>query len=549
MNMEKDSTKELFNIGKSGFAGCLILTLLRTISVYFYNINDLPSTQVKVFLLLAFHFLLAFIVLYSVFVVTKYFLDNINFRSDADKKSGNVFLPSFIILLILWLPYLIIKYPGALNWDSWAMFDEHLSGTISNYQSVTYAYLFGWLFEVFARLGNVNLSLFVLAGTHYILYAAVFAYSFVVLRKLRVPKWYLYVTWGIYAFNPLITGYIGVAIKDCVYAVFLFASFLILVEMYIEKTDRFPVKKLVILALSIILACLVRKNGIYVYAGVVLAMFLSSLSKKKPTLKVRANARIAVSAGLILYLVIYMLIQTVVRPVPDNTTEMYSLPFQQTARYVRDHGDELTPEQIKIIDDVLEYDTLAQRYDPMISDPVKERSNGSITVTGPYFKLWFNLFFKHPLTYFGATGEQNYYLLSPEAEVNDVTYFINAHEFYQHATYYPIPAYDYLFAAPQTRIGLQYSLFNYNRTVQFIPFLNVFWNGSYAFYILAVITSFFISRKKDAGILAIFWMTIVFVLVGPVIYGHPRYLFPIIYSLPVLFAYFYNVCRKESDIT
>jgi hypothetical protein len=44
-------------------------------------------------------------------------------------------------------------------------------------------------------------------------------------------------------------------------------------------------------------------------------------------------------------------------------------------------------------------------------------------------------------------------------------------------------------------------------------------------------------------------MTIVFVLVGPAIYGHPRYLFPIIYSMPVLLAYFYYVCRKDSETT
>lgn len=546
--MEKNGLKQFLWIGKTELICCLILSFFRAWSVYFYNINDLPSGAGVAFMPVL-HFILSMAVLYSVFIVGNHLL-RMPCKKPASKMSDiKLFVLSFLVLLVLWLPYLIISYPGAMSWDTWIMFDEFLSDSISNYQSVTYTYLFIWFFRLSVLLGNINLSLFFLSCSHYILYAVIFAYSFVVLRKLGVPSWFKVMTWLVYAFNPLITGYIGVAIKDCVYSVLLFGSFLVMVEIYMAKTGKLPVRKYVALAAMIIVACLVRKNGIYVYAGVILAMFLCSMSKKAQKNEIKAKTRVTVSAALVIYLLIYMSIQTVVRPVPDNTTEMYSLPFQQTARYVRDHGEELTPEQIEIIDNVLEYDTLAERYDPMISDPVKERSYGSFAVTGPYFKLWFEQFFKHPGTYFAATGEQNYYLLSPEAEVTDITYFINAHEFYQHATYYPINTYENLFCPPDSVKGLQNALFRYNVTVQFLPFVNLLWNGSYAFYFLAIVTAYFISRKKDVSILAVFWMTILFVVIGPAIYGHPRYLFPIIYSLPVLFAYLYYLCREDEAAT
>ena len=55
--------------------------------------------------------------------------------------------------------------------------------------------------------------------------------------------------------------------------------------------------------------------------------------------------------------------------------ETLSIPFQQTARYSKYHSDELSKEDIAIIDKVLVYDTLAERYDPELADPVKNKFN------------------------------------------------------------------------------------------------------------------------------------------------------------------------------
>ena len=50
---------------------------------------------------------------------------------------------------------------------------------------------------------------------------------------------------------------------------------------------------------------------------------------------------------------------------------MFSLPFQQTARYVKNTGDEISEEEREIIAKVLDYDSLAEIYEPMTADPVK----------------------------------------------------------------------------------------------------------------------------------------------------------------------------------
>lgn len=55
----------------------------------------------------------------------------------------------------------------------------------------------------------------------------------------------------------------------------------------------------------------------------------------------------------------------------DTPKEMLSLPFQQTARYVRDYGDEVTEEEKAAIGQVLDYDKIVKGYMELTSDPVK----------------------------------------------------------------------------------------------------------------------------------------------------------------------------------
>ena len=71
----------------------------------------------------------------------------------------------------------------------------------------------------------------------------------------------------------------------------------------------------------------------------------------------------------------------------------FSLPFQQTARYVKEYGDEISEEEREIIAKVLDYDSLAEIYEPMTADPVKTTyRSGSAGDLTAYFKVWLKEF-------------------------------------------------------------------------------------------------------------------------------------------------------------
>lgn len=79
-----------------------------------------------------------------------------------------------------------------------------------------------------------------------------------------------------------------------------------------------------------------------------------------------------VGVNLILAFSINHIIFPYLKITPGSTKEMLSVPFQQTARYIKEYSDEVTEKEKEVIDRVLNYDTLSERYDTDRSDKVKD---------------------------------------------------------------------------------------------------------------------------------------------------------------------------------
>ena len=86
----------------------------------------------------------------------------------------------------------------------------------------------------------------------------------------------------------------------------------------------------------------------------------------------------------------------------------------------------VTEEEKQVIDKVLKYDTLAERYDPLLSDPVKRDFNKDATSEdlANYFKVWFGQFIKHPTTYIQATMNNVYGYFYPESNLRQYNYYM-----------------------------------------------------------------------------------------------------------------------------
>ncbi|MBQ7529388.1 hypothetical protein IJT10_05750, partial [bacterium] len=106
----------------------VILAFLRTGSLYFYNGEEyLATNALCIYVLIC---LVRFVSLTLIFAIL-IFLLRVGFKKFADKlfddtlSINNKWL-AYGILFFGWLPNLIIKYPGAMCWDTWCMLFSYL---------------------------------------------------------------------------------------------------------------------------------------------------------------------------------------------------------------------------------------------------------------------------------------------------------------------------------------------------------------------------------------------------------------------------------------
>mgnify|MGYP005982606997 FL=1 len=161
--------------------------------------------------------------------------------------------------------------------------------------------------------------------------------------------------------------------------------------------------------LEIFLMSASKNQGVYVAA----AMFLFCIIYFS---KYRARIAVCMVVPIILFQFGYCgAFFKVAKIASVGKQEALSVCFQQTARYVKYHGDEVTQEEEEAIKKVLNYKDIGNLYDPNLSDPVKKtfKTESTSEDLKNYFKVWLSMGLKHPGEYiqsFIANTYQYYYM-------------------------------------------------------------------------------------------------------------------------------------------
>lgn len=464
-------------------------------------------------------------------------------------------LVSFAAVFILWLPHLILSYPANMCWDAYSQLSQFLGiSNYSNHHPIASTLMMGALVKI-GSLVSGNFGAFFYILVQGIIGAWVLAYTLYLMRELDAPIWLRILSFACYVFVPYYTGYIGMFLKDVPYsfAALLFVSELI--YLLIKKEDFFRSKRhILLMAVSIAGVILLRNNGRYMLyptlATVLLYLFFRT---RKANSNPIAQRRFIVCAIISLFVPVLLTAAfsaAIVRHLniaPGSIREALSLPMQQTARYVKEYGDEVTEEEKAAISAVLDYERLAQIYDPRISDPVKGtfKWKPSKKELKNYFVVWLKQFVKHPFVYVKATVNQNYYLLYP--------FTANANFYVNHiadSTRQPnqsevVEALNWHDVEPIA--SLKSPLRAFDNLCFYLPVLNLLSHPAFYVLLLIWLSVFAFYRKRFLWLLASvpIWLSTAIVVLAPVIQGHPRYAFPIIYSMPVMLAYFLYLGKAE----
>ena len=446
------------------------------------------------------------------------------FADSGAEDKGKSWIP-YAVLAAGWLPLLLIKYPAAVCYDTLAMLEQYRGGSLSEHHSVWYTLIMGKLVEIGESFGHPNYGMFAFSVIHYIVLVAALGWSVSILRKMHVRRSVRMTVLLMYLLNPYISGYVGVIIKDELYTAFIVIFFLCLVDLFLdhEAFSKSP-WKLAVLFFAVVNIWLIRKNGSYILIASAL-LFLVRCFRKK----LSKRPAVVLVAALIVSAALYSFLGAFFHAEKGSIKEALSLPFQQTARYVKEYGNEVTEEEREAIDAVLPIDKLADAYDPRIADPVKGmyRENDSKLV--PYFKVWFAQFLKHPLCYVSATWAQNHYLFMPEADNVMLYTDLDTAPYGERFS-----SLNGLFGRVDKLATLRKWIVKEFELLHRVPLVRWLGNVSFWFYVLlfaTVLSAAFLA--DDFLLLALSWFSVVFVILGPVIQLHPRYMFPVVYVMPV----------------
>lgn len=444
------------------------------------------------------------------------------FHTFLEKKS---FRNVFILLLVCWAPAIILSYPANLCYDCLGQISQGLG--ISAYSThhpllhtmiVTACIKFGKVFT-----GGYQFGLFLYVWLQAIALAAALAASMSRLYKRNANRLMRFLVLGIYVFAPVYSNMVSTAVKDIPFMAAVIWYFLLLEEMVTEGFKGRHLQYYVNLVLVETLVGLLRNNGIYMVAltGICFSVSLWKHYRKKIFLRALMALCIlpllfckGANAGL----------AALTNAESGSVAEMLSIPFQQTARYLQLYRSELTDAEKTAIENVLQdVNLVAASYNSDISDPVKALYCGKgMGDLGAYFKVWMGGLMKHPAVYFDAFFAHVYGWFDPGA-FNAVRYEAES-ELFTHPGIF------------ETTYKLMFFVY---RLVEHVPFLAILDNVGIYTWLLFMLAGICIQQRERRGILLVpLFVSLLICMASPCFYLHPRYAFPIMFSIPYLYGVF-----------
>lgn len=327
------------------------------------------------------------------------------------------FMLIFSILVIFWIPAYLALFPGTFGYDGpiqFSMFTGELP--LSSHHPLLHTWMLGSLiFLGKAVFGSYNAGLAVYSATQGIILAASLSFSLLVLRRMGVGVLYLSAAVFWLAMNPLIQTLVFATTKDVVFSAMLL-DFVVLYVWNGTEQRKHPVLQAVFGTLM----CLMRSQGIYIVAAVIV---IELILLRRVSFR---NRRICIITALLLSAVAagsFNWVCAHVAGIPQaNKREMMSVPMQQMAAVINisDQGGEpVTKEQRAMAIEVISEKGI-RNYQAEVADPVKDEFNTEQFLSNPgrYLKLYLELGIQHKREYIVAAAD----LVAPYWDMSQNSY-------------------------------------------------------------------------------------------------------------------------------
>lgn len=452
-------------------------------------------------------------------------------QGDADARTRRrLFWLCALMIFLGGVPYLLLYWPGLNIFDTHDQILQFFGypsyigdgSALSDHHPVALTVLYGLFMKLGLALGDANLGQAAYSLLSMMALALCFAQAFAQLYDMGLSPRFCAGLGACTALYPVLALYSFNMCKDVSAAPFVLLLAVCLLRM--EQTRGECVRNLrfcVQLALCLFGLLLTRKPSLYALAFAAPFLLLRYRGVRRRLLAALLGPILIFAVG------VNGLLLPALGVIPGETREMLSIPFQQTARYLRTYGDDVTQQELEAVSRVLDVEYAAREYDPRLSDPVKDSSNPDMTSSdlAAYARAWLSMGLRHPGVYLDAWLNMIYGYFYPSDSNTIVCLTLNSPE--QGGL-----SLRQSESGAQARLGLHNTIYYTLRRMPGVGALfyvdTVVW--AFLFLLLALLL------RGGAGALCplMYWVgTLGICMLSPKS-GEIRYLMPILYLLPVL---------------
>lgn len=466
-------------------------------------------------------------------------------------------IPAFLqkhplkLMVLLWIPQILLRYPGTLTIDAINSLKQYWGvSQFTTQHPVLFTVLLGKLMDFGISIGRPALGLYLLVLLQTVLLFLVLAYTLRLLRRLSVPAWLYLLTVLFFALAPIFVSYAATAVIDTLYNIFFLLMMDELVwNLFFHEQYRKSFRHYLLTAISIF-GLHFRQNGIYIglavfAAGLLMELFRLAKRQQKFLFSLLFLAALLIPALGGKYVSNELNSQYNAKYVSRRA--MFALPIQQVSRCLYLHGDEIDAELLDDIQRVLKWDVedYQELYDPCSFDAVKKGFRNKCTNEDiqAFLNAWLALVQKYPADCADATANMTYFLFSPQV-VNQYYYVLPQRDLeLDGVDFSEINQKDSFLENACTFLNNAYNAFGY------LPVLGLMVNQGFTDLVLLAAALYALLEKKGRLLYLCLplLLTLAITFVGPMVKGHPRYTYPIMYCLPLLMGVF-AVCpgRKQA---
>ena len=506
------------------------------------------------------------------------------------------------VLAAAWLPVLIGYAPALFMWDTntqilqWFGLPNHISESVAlidpavlltQHHPPLHTAMVGLCVQAgMALFGNENAGIFLYALLQWALDIAAIAWALRLLALMGVRSRVRLVVLAFIALVPAFSNYSVIVTKDVSFAAVLLVFAMELAylvwraracagrsdgqqgepagEMPAPASSparaaascpppfALPPHHVTLLLLSALGTALLRSGMLVTVALACLVALV--LVRRQP------GARRYPAVALMVAVLVSLALSNVVYPAlgisPSSKREVLSIPFQQVARFMRDHPGSVSAEEFRTVDAVLDANELAAIYTPSKSDPVKAtfREDATPEDLARFMRLWAQWFAEEPGCFLEALAENYYgyfyagramgwiYTPASSAEVmasTKIDWFSSG----------IAPYFDFAPAANPVSRVLSGACEGYRLLFQSIPFTTLTMQAALYDWVLALATAYAATRRVRplAPVLAAAWVVLAVALVGPCnATTYFRYAYPVALLVPFMCALLFTRSNKEA---